>query len=641
MGGGLMQLVAIGAQDVYLTGSPQVTFFKVQYRRHTNFSMETIEQPFEAARFGSRTSLVIQRNGDLMTQMAIKLTLPNITCELVDKNSGVAWVRRLGHALLKDVEILIGGSRIDHYSGVWLDIWYELTHTEQQVRGYKQLIGDVPELTTIKERTDKLNESEVLIEGRTLYIPLIFWFNKLSGLALPVVALQFHEIRVNIELEDISKLIVWKGRRPPRLSNLSFRDASLLVDYVYLDNEERTRFAKVGHEYLIEQVQFNGEESLSGTSGSLYNDQKYKLNFNHPTKELFIALKVGAFNGEGNKTSFCGSRGRFLTYTNKCEDWNTRALDDAAANLVRGMFWLADVEPKNLGSTTISGDDLFNLTQTIKEYGVCVDSCDDKNIRLDLPGGKVFNIQLVNKSKDSEYGGDKVSADNLPQMYILLNNVAVIRENYDLASFVHEADIEIGIHRNANGSYRAEIDRCSVVNANGKHQHSLTIEDVSIPIGDWRADNRYTSCSYLNGVKNANPWDYVVTQPCNYGVRLDGKGNPLASACIQLNGHERFKEQLGCYFNYLLPYRHHTATPSDGVNVYSFALEPEKHQPSGTANLSRIDSVLVAVRFKDPCRGGRAVPQLDLVKDTKVFIFALSYNVLRIMSGMGGLAYSS
>jgi hypothetical protein len=651
MAGGLMQLVAIGAQDAYLTGSPQITFFKVVYRRHTNFSMETIEQPFETAKFGTRTSLVIQRNGDLITQMCIKLTLPNITCEQVDKQCGVAWVRRVGHALIKDVEILIGGSRIDHYSGVWLDIWYELTHSVAQERGYRQLIGDTDELTTIKERTDKCNDSDILLEGQTIYIPLIFWFNKISGLALPVIALQFHEIRINIELEDITKLIIWKGKRPPRLSNLGFKDASLLVDYIYLDTDERSRFAKVGHEYLIEQVQFNGEESLSGTSGSLYNDQKYKLNFNHPTKELILALKVGAYNGEGNKTSFCGSRGRFLTYTNHDDKWAWhRALDVAAANIVKGMFWFSEQEPRNIGSS-VNADDLFNLTQTIRDYGVCVESCDDKNLRLDLPGGKVFNVQLVNRTKDDNntkvsgdygqqnnlYGGgdnnnDQIGGDSLPQMYILLNNVAIVRDNYDLSAFIHEADIEIGIYRGPNGSYRAEVDKCVVSNMHGRKQHALTLEDVSIPVGDWKSDNRYTSTT--SGTKHSNPHDFVVTQPCNYGVRLDGAGNPLASAVIQLNGHERFKEQLGSYFNYLLPFRHHTRTPADGVNVYSFALEPEKHQPSGSANLSRIDSVLFAAKFKDPFRGGKPMPQLDLVKDTKVYLFCLSYNVLRIMSGI-------
>merc|ERR1712070_792709 len=120
-----------------------------------------------------------------------------------------------------------------------------------------------------------------------------------------------------------------------------------------------------------------------------------------------------------------------------------------------------------------------------------------------------------------------------------------------------------------------------------------------------------------------------AVQHGNYGLRLDGAGNPVKEALLQLNGHDRFSAQEGSYFNYYQT-RAHTHTPADGVNVYSFGLNPEHHQPSGTANLSRIDSTLLILKFYDPFRNGRSVPQLDFVRDTKVYIFAFSYNVLRI-----------
>jgi len=129
-------------------------------------------------------------------------------------------------------------------------------------------------------------------------------------------------------------------------------------------------------------------------------------------------------------------------------------------------------------------------------------------------------------------------------------------------------------------------------------------------------------------------------QPNNYGLRLDGKGNPIRGGNIQLNGHERFRWQEGSYFNYYQTKNHHTRTPADGINVYSFALHPEKHQPSGTTNLSRIDSTILNLDIADTIRYNNRL-KLDIGRDSKLFIFAFSYNVLRVMSGMAGLAYSN
>jgi hypothetical protein len=137
-----------------------------------------------------------------------------------------------------------------------------------------------------------------------------------------------------------------------------------------------------------------------------------------------------------------------------------------------------------------------------------------------------------------------------------------------------------------------------------------------------------------------NSWDVTVVQPSNYGLRLDGAGNPVLEGNLTLNGHDRFAVQNGGYFNYLQPAQHHTRTPADGVNVYSFALHPEQHQPSGTANLSRIDSAYLVLKFSDSLRSNATI-KLDYTTDSKFYIFCFSFNVLRVMSGMGGLAYSN
>ena len=179
-----MQLVAYGAQDVYLTGNPQITFFKVVYRRHTNFSMECIEQPLDSARFGGRYTVQVLRNGDLAGRMYLKVTLPSLVVQNVpdyvgrcidDRQGAVAWIRRVGHALINNIECTVGGSQVDKHWGTWYDLWYELTHTEEQTRGYNKLIGDVPELTVLDNNLPEY----------TLYVPLQFWFNRNTGLALP------------------------------------------------------------------------------------------------------------------------------------------------------------------------------------------------------------------------------------------------------------------------------------------------------------------------------------------------------------------------------------------------------------------------------------------------------------------------
>ena len=218
MGGGLIQLVAYGAQDVYLTGNPQITYFKVVYRRHTNFSMECIEHPVDSAKFGGRHTVQILRNGDLATRLYLRMDLPALGASMFTKDAcgnevydtKAAWVRRVGHALVKNVEITIGGSQIDKHWGSWMDLWYELTHTQEQERGYGKMIGDVPELTELRGR-DTSSQTAAVVPAYTLYVPLQFWFCRNTGLALPLIALQYHEVRLNIELEQAANLLVQTG----------------------------------------------------------------------------------------------------------------------------------------------------------------------------------------------------------------------------------------------------------------------------------------------------------------------------------------------------------------------------------------------------------------------------------------------
>jgi hypothetical protein len=405
MGGGLMQLVAYGAQDIYLTGNPQITFFKVVYRRHTNFALESIEQTFNGTvDFGRKVTCTVSRNGDLIHRTYLQLTLPAMS------NSGktVCWTRRVGEVLIDYVNIEIGGQEIDRHYGDWLTIWNELTQTAEHADGYNVLIGNTTALTTPAEN----------IPSSVLYIPLQFWFCRNAGLALPLIALQYHEVKFNVSFRQASECYITSDNGVPASGTPVMGDTALWIDYVYLDTDERRQFAQVQHEYLIEQLQYTGAESYSNTS------IKSKLSLNHPCKELVWVLQLDS--------NVNGGKNRWADYTN-------------------------------------SGDTSSNF-----------------------------------------YAG-----------------------------------------------------------------HDL-----------------------------------------------------LVSGKLQLNGHDRFDERAARYFNVVQPYQHHTRCPETGIYVYSFSLNPEQHQPSGTVNMSRIDNatLLLTTNSSNPLQ---------------LRTYATNYNVLRIMAGMGGLAYSN
>jgi hypothetical protein len=181
MGGGLMQLVAHGAQDVYLTSNADITFFKVVYRRHTNFAVEAIEQTFNGtADFGRKVSATVSRNADLVTRAYVQVDMPAVTV-LAASTGG--WVRNVGHLLLNNVSVDIGGQQIDKHYGEWLAIWASLTVKTDQSVGYDQMTAG-----TLDD-----NVAAAATVARTLYIPLQFWFCRNVGLALPLIARCFRK----------------------------------------------------------------------------------------------------------------------------------------------------------------------------------------------------------------------------------------------------------------------------------------------------------------------------------------------------------------------------------------------------------------------------------------------------------------
>ena len=320
MGGGLMQLVAYGAQDVYLTGNPQITFFKVVYRRHTNFATESIEQTFNGSvDFGRKVTATISRNGDLITNCWVEADLPEL-------KTSDTYVNSVGHALLKEVELEIGGQRIDKHYADWLEIWSELTVPAEKRDAYKVMVG---------KRDVSLPGSDITGVAQKLYIPLQFFFNRNPGLALPLIALQYHEVKINIQFGTLAECTASGAGVAADSSGMK---ASLYVDYVYLDTDERRRFAQVSHEMLIEQLQFTGDESVKAGAN------KIRLNFNHPVKELVWVIKNGDSNNDGNDNTF--------------GDYGSE--DGAVDGLVQGSDEWVDGESCTRAKLLLNGHDRFS-----------------------------------------------------------------------------------------------------------------------------------------------------------------------------------------------------------------------------------------------------------------------------------------
>ena len=438
-----MQLVAYGAQDIYLTGNPQITFFKVVYRRHTNFSMESIEQTINGSvAFSGSVTSTISRNGDLVSGLHVQMNIADI---LAGGTVGVQGAN-IGHSLLKVIECEIGGQLIDKHYGHWLTVLNELT--EVNPTGIKACVntagdGDEPSggatlYQLMSYNHWGLDHASTALDGGSdvtlAIVPLQFWFCRNPGLALPLIALQYHEVKIKITLCGNSDFV-----QTSNVSGESFSNFKLFANYIYLDTDERRRFAQVSHEYLIEQLQLQEESSATATSAN--------LTFNHPVKELI---------------------------------WTGRP---------------------QVGSLT------------------------DAN---GMAGGPASPATL------------------------------------------------------ADGNYQ-----------------------------------------------------------------------------LKLNGHDRFAQRNTKYFTREQVHSHHSGfggvTQRDSIAVYSFALKPEEHQPSGTCNFSRIDNAQLTYPAQAVQNGAGTMTQA-LTAVTATFgtsaaaiaegsgginIYAVNYNVLRIMSGMGGLAYSN
>jgi hypothetical protein len=278
-GGGLLQLVAMGKQDVFLTGNPQITFFKLVYRRYTNFAIESCRMYFDGTpNFGQRITCLIPRQADLLGPLFVEVELPALT--LASTGAPVSYVNSIGNALIETITIEVGEQEIDKQTGEFMELWSQLSVPPGQKDAYDNMIGR----TNIYVAPQNFGPQRVVI-------PLQFWFCRNPGSYLPLLALQYHPIRINIKLRPLQDMAYFGSASeacvPSALNPASIQSIIMWGDYIYLDTEERRKFVSTQMEYLIEQVQYTPRVAIPASTAQV----SVKMDFNHPIKELIWTVQ--------------------------------------------------------------------------------------------------------------------------------------------------------------------------------------------------------------------------------------------------------------------------------------------------------------------------------------------------------------
>ena len=522
-----MQLVAYGAQDIYLTGNPQITFFKVVYRRHTNFSMESIQQTINGtsqapAAAGTTTGTVtVSRNGDLVYKVYVRGV------------SSASGNDTDGNDLVSEVELEIGGQKIDKQTSEWMKVWNELSTPLSKALGLKTMTGGIG-------KWGDSNNVPASSGVNYCHIPLQFWFCRNPGLALPLIALQYHEVKLKF---------TWGAMTEPT-------DCSVWADYIYLDTDERRRFAQVSHEYLIEQLQIqSGSQAAS-----------HKLNFNHPVKELIWT-----------------------------ETTVTQTYDNKAKLQLNGHDRFSE-----------QVQEYFTLRQPY-DYHTAVPHCN-------LPEGS--------HAEDAKY----MSKGRVRGVTVKSTGVG---DSPNIGTFLqpaHSVITKIALH----------CDEAVVLGSAGDIGYEVGTTSSGVEIvaavtdGVLDGDTPVAAGLHLPLTLVAptdDGTDSILTTSVDRTIYFNITNTVAATTAGSFSFHITV-ENIPHGVNH--QYGHFTAQTSEFkglISCYSFSLKPEEHQPSGTCNFSRIDNAKLMFS------GG--------TNPTVANIYAVNYNVLRIMSGMGGLAYSN
>jgi hypothetical protein len=500
MSGALLQLAALGSQDVYLTGNPEITLFKSSYQRHTHFSLETIQVSFDGddLEFGDDkiSTATIDQSGDLISKMVLVIKLGECT----DPDIEWGYVNKLAHALINNISINIGQIEIDTHNNQWINIYHDLFGNLSHEKNYFKMIGNTVEMK-------ELNKNHGNYE---LYIPLEFWTSKASSSAFPVICLNKQEFQIKVTLNNIKDCINYKGNLAP--SNLpTIESAYFLVDYIFLDTPERNLFLERDHEYLIEQVQ-----EMSDIVSTQNN--KLSLIFDKPCKYILWTANLDRYR----------NRNEYLVWATD-DNW-----DKALENFAK-LVWLStrtNLNVNDINNPIIDLDDTFiNIGESIPM----------------ISGGLPTLEKYANKVKAVFLFAEENNVTNTFQIKASVDNIVII-------------------------------------------ENTLTFEDISRTITELKEGLNTFNNNQLDQATFLDINKVSIIDTFNYGNFINRKDNPIISTRLQFNGKDKFQERDGNFFNYLNPFYYFNNTPPDGLNAYSFGLNPSDIQPSGTVNFSAINN---------------------------------------------------
>ena len=563
MPNGLMQLVAYGAQDLYLTGNPKMTYFKFVYRRHTNFAMEYINLEFETKpplglnnKFQGKVK--IDRHADLIYDCYLSVDFPEIYAEYI---SGFKWIKYLGYNLINYVTLTINGVEIDKQYGDWLIIWNELILSDVKKRNlYNMINADeriynsaktewVPSTTTITGDTLNSDKKCLLYKKKRLYVPLLFWFCTNPGLALPLISLQYSEVYINFEFNELNNLFT--------LSQYNLHESKMRSDQI----EGINLFSK-------------GQQITQNFIAQDYFNKLFEENTNN-TLLYFIG---------GNSIS----------------DWNPNI------HVIGNYIYLDDDERELFSKYT--QEYLITQTQRYSNEGL-------------KTGAQIVELKFNHPIKELIWGLYQLNRSDFNDY----NNYTYLNYN----------------------------DKQTIDNIKNIEIEDYTILQKQFNEYLFGTDGLYIN-PYINKKNNSNSL---------YNIMEDFK--------LKINGKERFVEQEYGFFENLEQFKYNKSYSNiKGIYNYSFALHPDNIQPSGTCNFSRLNKVELLFNLRtnyeyEDTEINEIIifPEItnsqknsDLNKNTTdskkavitdinrlygLHIYATNYNILRIMGGLGTIAFAN
>jgi len=491
MTGGLIQLVSIGFEDLYLNADPEITYFKMVYKRHTNFSQEPIIQMFNTnADFGKRLTCSIAKTADLLSNMYIYVEIPELpklyNGSVENKIDKFKWAKKLGYALINYVELEINGQLVDKLYGDWMNIWSILTVSDGR-KSEDILIGNIPELY---EPSNGKNSYK-------LYIPLDFFFSKNKGLALPLIALHMSDIKIHVEFNSLENVLIASP-----------------THYITID------------EYIVHFKE--GEiltQNISGTDVNIIFET-----FDYTTRRLY-----------------------YTKYNDSIQYYTSSS--------------------KNVKSKY----KLYNSSG----YYVMPSASETSHI-ISYP-----NVSL--------------NTANMIVNFIYLDNL----ERKKFAISDHEYLI-------TTLSYSGEQ---TIYNTHTKMKLSFVNPSKELV---W-------ICQF-NKIKNG-----YIKDKFNYTSNLNSSGeNIITKNSIHQNGQIRCLEEDKYLYNYLINYLYHTGSVEEGINTYSYSLDPENYQPKGSCNFSKIDDLIIELTLSS---------LISYNNPALLRVYNYSYNILRITDGLAGLTF--